>query len=744
MNIIVARRMTWLAGMVAVAVYLQADAGLAASAGTLARGQRIAVIYDEGLPLRGELARDDLVEFLQRTLGVSVRLCPAVASVSDVDESVCVLFGTRTENRAIAQLGDKGFDLADEDLGPEGCRLVAGNVGSKLVLVLAGKTLAGACHAVYSFLENELGVGFFIDGNRVPQLESVVLTDLDRTETPAVSLRGLFYHHTWQHPHSNSWRLWGIEGWKKSIDWMRRKRFNFMPMIHDSGGYLWGDVIFKAFPKIPQNQETLAHFVVDPAWRRELNHKIFAYARGSGIDIAYNLFYSQVPEFFADYYPELNYHELNMKNVGINADQPECRRVMRQYWKAILDTYGRDDSHIYLVCSYRHERLLREGFRNKNSMTNDALKVLKELDPKATMYIETWCWKYRDEEVKSRKTLDENAILEWHDFDLGVPKEVGVVEWDVRRMHPDGFPRGFGKRPFIQLTHSNMEGWWPPNSHRNHPQWLVDYFGESIDTGANGVLFFHIQANTNEIVADLAARIGWEGRPDVKRFYHDYARRRFGEEASEVLAESLSLLCDAVDYGANRQLSPFPEMMYPLVPPAYDGSAENYLAKLEIQGDARLNWISERLPVFRTRGKTAAEAMLLARAASPRLHDEPFFRKYLWELDYVAARYEGIENMYDAHLLAQEEPQQAVRHFNRAVDAFYSVKELFRDQPGIRMSEIRKLEPEVPYTAAYLEDWETHGYWQPRVQSMHVIWERFDHFEKLIHAMRPKGLPAED
>jgi len=732
-----------MAGTVAVIVALQVDTCPAAAPSDLQQGQRVAIICGDNLPVRARLARDDLAAFLQQTLDVAVRFCPATSPFSDLEERVCVVFGTTEENPAIEQLRQNGFDLATDGLGQEGCRIKAGTVESRLVVALTGETLTGASHAVYSFLENELGVGFFIDGNRIPRRTSVDLTNLNRTERPAVPLRGLFYHHTWKHPHANSWRLWGFDGWTNAIDWMRRKRFNFMPMIHDSGGYLWGDVIFEAFPEIPQNDKTLSQFVVDPVWRRELNKKIFAYARNSGIQIAYNLFYSQVPEFFADYYPQLKYHELNMKNVGINADQPECRQVMRQYWKTILDTYGVDDSHVYLVCAYRHERLLREGFKNKNSMTTAALEILKELDPKATMYVETWCWKYRDEEVKTRRTLDMNLILEWQDFNRRVSKEVGVVEWDVRRMHPDGFPRGFGGRPFIQLTHSNMEGWWPPNAHRNHPQWLVDYFGDSIDYGANGVLFFHIQANVNEMIADLAAEIGWKGRLDVEEFYRDYVRRRFGAEPADALAESISLLCDAVDYGANRQTSPFPEMMHPLVPPAFDGSAEHYLAGLEEEGDARNAWIESRLEVFRDKRKVAAEALMLARSAAARLGDEPLFRKYLWELDYVAARYEGIENMYAAHLMAGTDPEQADRKFRRALDAFFTVKELFRDQPGIRMSEIRRLEPEVPYTAAFLKDWELHGYWQPRVKSFHVIWERFDHFEKLMRDLRPAGLPAE-
>ena len=169
----------------------------------------------------------------------------------------------------------------------------------------------------------------------------MVLGNLERSETPAVPIRGIFYHPTWKHPHATSWRLWSWEGSRKYIDWMRRKRFNVLPAFHDEGGYFWGDVIFKTFPRLKMNDKSLAQFVVDPSWRTQLNKKMFRYARDSGIQIAYNLFYSQVPEFFADAYPELKYHPLNMRNVGISAIQPQCKEIMKKYWGALLDTYGR-------------------------------------------------------------------------------------------------------------------------------------------------------------------------------------------------------------------------------------------------------------------------------------------------------------------------------------------------------------------------------------------------------------------
>src|SRR5262245_5063554 len=294
----------------------------------LERGQRIALLVSDHLPRRGTLAVDDLRTYLARSLGAVVRTYPAdkkIDSYDAIEEPVCILVGTPGDNAGIAELASLR-KLRLDGLGAEGAAILALQSGKKLVVALAGETIAGATHAVYSFLETELGIGFFIDGDRIPALAAVDLRSVDRIEKPSVPIRSLFYHYIWKHPHANNWRLWSWERWQSTIDWMRRKRFNVLPLFHDEGGYLWGDVIFKAFPEIKKNEKSLDQFVVDPTWRSELNHKLVRHARDSGIQIAYNLFYSQVPEFFADYHPELRYHALNMRNLGISALQPECRR----------------------------------------------------------------------------------------------------------------------------------------------------------------------------------------------------------------------------------------------------------------------------------------------------------------------------------------------------------------------------------------------------------------------------------
>jgi hypothetical protein len=709
----------------------------------LQRGEAVALYAAEHLTIRSRLAVEDLSSLLQRSLGLIVRRYSGPIELSSLEESVCFVFGTSADDPVQSWMQRARLTAPLEGLGKEGALIKSEFVQGKTFVLLLGGTEAGACHAVYSFLEQEVGIGFFIDQDRVPSLNSLEVGSIDRRELPTVPIRGIFYHPTWKHPHANSWRLWSWPRWKAYIDWMRHKRFNYLPLFHDEGGYCWGDIIFRAFPELKRNQKTLANFVVDPAWRTELNHKIIQYARDSGIRIAYNLFYSQVPEFFADFHPELNYHRLLMQNLGISALQPECREIMKRYWGAILETHGVDDGHVYLVCAYQHEARLPEYYQSRNETTLQMFELLKELDPKAEIYIETWCWKYhnsRREDQPRHEWLAENVRREWEVFNAEMPAEIGVVEWDNKKDAEFVPDPAFAGRPYIQLTHTNMEGWWPPSTLRRHPRWVIDYFADAIDHGARGIMFFHIQADTNMMLADLVAELGWR-RPTAEGFYDDYARRRFGSRAGAVLAKSIEAFCGAVD-----MRTPAPEAKtrwtvedpsLSLIFPGFTGSAEAQLAEVVAGGERPTSWIRQRLELFNSKSDHAARAVLLARAVSPGLQEDPLYQQYVWELDYLASRLRGITSLFQAHLWAESDPEGARKLFQEALTAFADVKSMFSSQPRYHMAKLRTVEPDVPYTSAFLQDWETYGPRYPAVKSFHVVWERLDEFEELIKGLDP-------
>ena len=449
---------------------------------SLQRSQRIALATGDNLASWSLLAIEDLIGFLQRALDVSPRWNKRDVALKDLDEPICILFGSPENNPALARIAAaQKIALDEKTLGPEGGVVRAFQAEGKTVILLGGFTQKGACHAAYSFLEQEIGCGFFLDGNQIPSLEGVDLNAVNRTEKPTVPIRGLFHHSVWRHPHLNCWQLWGWEKWQFCIDWMRRKRFNLLQLFHDDGGFMWGDIIFRAFPEIPMNDKTLEKFVVDPVWRTELNKRIFAYARQGGLGMSYNLFFAQVPDFFPPYHPEIQFHPLGMNNVDVDARQPECTQIIRKYWGEILNTYGVDDSHNYAICSYSHEGRLPDYFENRNKPLLMAYDIMKELDPKARMYNETWCWKYIHDGGPKADPLDKltrsrwlasNAKNYWEKFDAEMPKDMGVIEWDVVR---EPFPmleeyfNYFKGRPYIQLTHTVFEGYWPPSTIRNHP-----------------------------------------------------------------------------------------------------------------------------------------------------------------------------------------------------------------------------------------------------------------------------------
>ena len=724
------------------------SAAVAAETGKeLHKGAGVAIVVTAANPSGpATMAVDDLAQYLQSSLQATVKTYPASTRISELKENACIVVGSAEDAAFSALVRQAGAEVSTNDLGNEGGLIKSATIGAKPVIFLVGRTRTGTCHAVYSFLEQELGVGFFIDGDHVPTLDKLTLSGIDRQEIPRVGIRGLFYHPTWPHPHANCCRLWSFDKWKQYIDWMRHRRINVLPLFHDDGGYSWGDVIFQAFPKLERNDKTLAHFVTDPTWRTEINHKIIDYARKSGVQVAYNLFYSQVPQFFADYYPELEYHPLRMRNVGIKYTQPECKQIMKKYWQTILDTYGVDDSHLYIICSYKHELPLPDYVDSRNEPTKHTIEILQEIDPQAKIFVETWCWKYLHESAQPKprfQWLNENAPIEWKRFDAEIPKDIGVADWDTKKDReriPD--PR-FGERPYIQLTHTTMEGWWPPDTSLRHPQWVVDYFDTAIRDGADGIVSFHINANTNPLLADLTAEIGLK-QAKLPEYYRDYARRRFGERAGDTMAASLQAFCDAVDMGKNGHISSkrggFEDMALFLTFPGFRSSAEELLDRSRELGDQRNAWISARLEALKPKAALAARATLLARSVAPELKDEAFYKEYLWQLDFLAARFDGIESLFRSYLVADKEPAKAQKYFDKALLAFGSVKALFRDSPGYHMSRLQELEPEVPFVKSYLRDWEFRGSLDANTYAFHVVYERMPMFEEFMRSLLPPEL----
>jgi hypothetical protein len=688
-------------------------------------------------------ASGDLADCILQMVGQRPLLVRGAADLAAVEAEAIFAIGTPDSNPLIARQTQSGADrLALDGLGPQGFAVQSGQLDGKPVLALAGQTGVAAMYATSTYLEKACGVGFFNDGNRVPPMAALPITGLSYRETPHFQQRVWLHHAVWTRPYDRSFRLWAFDDWKRLIDWMRRKKLNALNLFHDEGTYLWGDAIFRAFPEIPKNTQTLQHFTMLPEYRTELNRRIFHYARDHGVSILYNLFYSQVPDFFAQYFPELGYHQLQMGNLGICASQPACAQVMRRYWDEILDLYGLDETHLYGVCGYQHEAPLCEHFDTRTEPTRQAFELLRSLDPKARLFVENWCWYYGRKPGKN----PEHALHEWEEFHKTLPMEVGVYDWDrvARPWRPTMRPPGaafnwYKPREWISLHHLTMEWSAPPDYGW---QSLTDTI-HSIETGAEheamGLGTFHILARTNELPSYVFAEMAWAPKRSQAELVDAYLKLRFRPESLAALTASFAAHFEAVTPDA-RMLGVNPTNCWP---------AEWALVqKLRTEGrSASRAYLDEKLADFQVRAAQTEKALALAQSVASQEMGNPFYDSYVWQLNYLKNRWYGLSEFFGAYQTeptTESERVAAGEHFHHVLAAFYRLRAMYRDDPGIKMSGLSQAHTDVRYNPTFLENWQI-TIWRESETIRHhnVVWEFFPEYEARLLALGPAQTAGE-
>ena len=139
---------------------------------------------------------------------------------------------------------DRTLDAAHDEY-----RIVSTDGGLRLV----GANGRAVLYAVYDFFERQAGCRWFWDGDRVPRRETIPLTGLDVRERARFEYRGLRYF-----AHRGLTRFqaehWGLEDWKREIDWCLKRRLNLMmPRIgmDDTWQKAFPDIVPYPDPKAP-------------------------------------------------------------------------------------------------------------------------------------------------------------------------------------------------------------------------------------------------------------------------------------------------------------------------------------------------------------------------------------------------------------------------------------------------------------------------------------------------------------
>jgi len=390
--------------------------------------------------------------------------------------------------------------------------------GDKVRIV--GSNGRSCIYAVYDLLERRAGCRWFWDGDIVPQTNRIDLSGLDVREEARFEFRGLRYF-----AHRGLTRFqaehWGLEDWKREIDWCLKKRLNLIMLRIGQD-----DLFQKAFPDVvdyPDPAKPLPEAMPGYdnrtlfwplQYRGELRRALQQYAFDRGL---------QIPEDFgtmSHWYSRTPYQFLRKLNPPFLPQQGGCyghetdrvwdvleRRWFDAYWKiteASIANYGRPGLLHTVGLGERHCYTNRaDDIAMKISMLKLTMQNALEHYPDARFLLAGWdFWNsWRPEEVRTLfPQLDPKNSILWdyeadapRDWAPNCPKGKGndFTQWNVVGKFPYAFgifesfeaaldPRAdyaLIEERFAAAAHDPMCRayiYWPEASHVD--AFMLDYF----------------------------------------------------------------------------------------------------------------------------------------------------------------------------------------------------------------------------------------------------------------------------
>lgn len=262
------------------------------------------IVQGQQADVMEQFAASEFQRYLQQMTGQRVPL------LSDSDGPFTgnvFLVGKPGNHRLMRGLRDRKLITLDADkLGPEGFIQKTLDDGGRRYVVLAAGGDLGIQYAVYDFLETVCHVGFLLDGDHVPRVESLEVPVLDVMKKPFSAYRSqsvfgkgkLWYGNgTW--PGLMTFEQDGYRtGWRDFIDWMVKKKQNVLYLKRGffNIGYLEG------FPELntPADRQSIEAdgywFTLD--FTADAAQQLISYARSRGLKICYTATLCRVPSCF--------------------------------------------------------------------------------------------------------------------------------------------------------------------------------------------------------------------------------------------------------------------------------------------------------------------------------------------------------------------------------------------------------------------------------------------------------------
>ncbi len=428
-----------------------------------------------------------------------------------------------------------------------------------VVIFLGGSGIA-TLYAVYHYLEQYCEVGFFWDGDHVPQRSTVPVGGISIDTQPFFRDRLYFNPCLWYY--TVPW--WHWEEWQRYIDWMLKRRFNILDVSFSPGlNALWEKVWAKFGVTLAETSWSgppydlagaSTYAPIKPpssaAWREgraALHRQIVDYARARGLRIVGPKFDGAVPPEFRQVY--LDAPLLPAVWAGfpphyyLDPTSALYRAVGEAFLEAYIAEYGTD--HLYHLANLGELALdvpaeSKRQFRLRLPEAN--LALVRAVDPQGQGILPAWTFLGKEwPPAEVRQSLEALPADQVYILDFW------AEQVPLYREH-----HSFYGRPWYFGVFHAFGG--DTHLHGNMPLLERRLKTLATDQQAKGCVGFALVTEIsghNYFYYEFACKLGWNPlEVDLTAFTREYAARRYGEAAAEPMQRTLVALLTGV-YGVD-------------------------------------------------------------------------------------------------------------------------------------------------------------------------------------------------
>ncbi|MBB75504.1 MAG: hypothetical protein CMJ75_13440 [Planctomycetaceae bacterium] len=505
-------------------------------------------------------AANELSQFVLRITGASLPIVETGVVSADRD-TTRVLIGSPQRHARIRHLVGEGIvELNRRVMGADGFAIKTVVHDDYQYLILSGFRGRAQMYAVYDFLEQDCGVGYFWDGDQVPQQSTLRVPAPQRAERPYFSRR--MAPNACSYVYSSQY--WGVDEWKRAHDYMLKRKLNVS--YFTLGREM---VMERVWQRFGMRTPPLSKWA---QWEYELQRAVGEYARKLDMELVGQLWGGHVSPEFAATHPQLKYVVAQWagvsKSYNIHPQDPMFGKVVEASVKEWTAAYG--PTQLWDQAPYPETSpgaTAAEKRQIKMDWARHMSAALARADPHGTLYMSGWflqgadwtpevCRDFFGAMTHSR-FLVADVWAETKPVFLKTGYFGGEAEWMF------GVLNTFGN---VERLHGDLRDLLRRVQH------VVD---EPASARCTGFYINPESTHHNFLYFDFAAELAWDPREiELDAFLLRYCVRRYGVTAAAKMVDVWKRVVETA-YADNLEANPRPFYQSAL---PYDGGGADLFA----------------------------------------------------------------------------------------------------------------------------------------------------------------------